>query len=228
MLNHLEREGERERLWSSLHEVYFLGEQISIFQLACGMFPNHPRELYNNVALSGPCGCSCISVFWQGQKDEGESFNVSAVFPPEWEHLSLQLGFKMISPYSNTVIAGVAVNGGGKVVEISRFVYCTCKHTSQHISYICCSPLFFKPSNPYFMFAFPLSPFYWLLCGLPLLWRLSLIFHDFFSSVFFPLSIVPPLATTFLFFFSPSCWDVAVSADWQYEGNNYLLSFFLC
>lgn len=192
------------------------------------MFPNHPLELYNNVALSGACGCSCISLFWQGQKDEGESFNVSVVFPSEWEHLSLQLG-KIISPYSNTVIAGT-VNGGGKLMEISRFVYCTCKHTSQHTFCLCCSPLFFKTSNPlqYYMFSFPLSPFYWLLCGLPLLWRLSLIFHDFFSSVFFLLSIVPPLATTFLFFFSPSWWDVAVSADWQYEGNNYLLSFFLC
>lgn len=79
----------------SFHVVSFQGEQISIFQPPCGVFPNHSQELYNNDALTGECGWSCISIFWQGQGDKGESFNVSAIFPSEWLHLSLQLGLKL-------------------------------------------------------------------------------------------------------------------------------------
>lgn len=46
-------------------------------------------------------------------------------------------------------------------------------------------------------------------------------FFFFFSF----LSILPTLVTALPFLFSPSWWDAAVTADWQYEGNNYHLSF---
>lgn len=179
-----ERLSKREKVRSLFHEVYFLGEQISVFQSCCGIFSNRSQELYNVTQ----CRCSCISVSWQGQRDKGESLYVSAAPPLYRTILNLHFGLKWIVLVQQWVrVQVVAVNACGKAYRdksISilyiqthipgsifymclpiHLLFCVCTSCSVFLlpeglvlSLIkCISAFFFLPTSPWLLPSFLLS-----------------------------------------------------------------------